>query len=164
MLPTVDDLAELGAPVADVVVGDDAMTEATRDPGQGIPEDGAADVADMHRLGDIRRTEVDEDGTGSSGRLHTQANIAAEVVHGIGKGGVQHPEVDEAGSGYGGRLAKSRNVEPLQDGGGYLTGVLAESLGGDHRRIGLKVTESGIGRRCDNGQGGVDPRGLKGSG
>ena len=54
VLPAVDDFSELGAPVTDVIIGDDLMAEMTGDARKGITKDGAADMADMHRLGDIR--------------------------------------------------------------------------------------------------------------
>ena len=54
VLPAVDDFSELGTPVTDVIIGDDLMAEMTGDARKGITKDGAADMADMHRLGDIR--------------------------------------------------------------------------------------------------------------
>ena len=62
VLPAVDHLPELGAPVADMVVSNDVVTEMTGDSGKGVPQDRAADVAYMHRLGNIRRAEINDNG------------------------------------------------------------------------------------------------------
>ena len=72
MFPSVDDHPELGAPVADVIVPGDFVAEKLGDPRQGVAEDGAADVADMHRLGDVRRAEVDYDPARSFGARNAE--------------------------------------------------------------------------------------------
>ena len=61
MLPAVDDLAKLRAPVADVVVGCQIMPQESCDAHQAIAQNGAPNVADMHRFCDIGRTKIDED-------------------------------------------------------------------------------------------------------
>jgi hypothetical protein len=62
--PAVEDHAELGAPVADVVVGDDFVADEAGDAGEGVADEGGADVADVRGFGDVRRGEVDDDGAG----------------------------------------------------------------------------------------------------
>ena len=42
-----------------MIVADDIVAEEVRDARQGVAEDRAADMADVHRLGDVRRTEID---------------------------------------------------------------------------------------------------------
>jgi len=42
---------------ADVVVGDDIVADEPRDAGEGVADEGAANVADVHRLGDVGRGE-----------------------------------------------------------------------------------------------------------
>ena len=61
MLPAVNHHPELRAPVADVIVANDVVPKKLRDPGERVAEHHAANMADMHRLGDVRRTEVDHD-------------------------------------------------------------------------------------------------------
>src|SRR5262249_45045373 len=51
--------AELGAPVAEVIIGNDLVPKEAQQPIKGVADDGAAQVADVHRLGDVRRTVVD---------------------------------------------------------------------------------------------------------
>ena len=52
-LPADEQFAELHAPVADVVVGDDPVAEQPEGPGQCVAENGRANVADVHRLGHV---------------------------------------------------------------------------------------------------------------
>jgi hypothetical protein len=52
----------LRAPIADVVVADDAVPEQAQNALERIADAGRADMADMHRLGDIGRTEINDNG------------------------------------------------------------------------------------------------------
>ena len=61
IFPAVDHHPELGAPIADVIVANDVVAEKGGDPRERVTQDGAANVADVHRLGDIRGAEVDDD-------------------------------------------------------------------------------------------------------
>ena len=61
MLPSVNHHAELRAPIADVIIADHIVAEKRGDPRQCVAKHGAADVADVHRLRDIGRTEVEHD-------------------------------------------------------------------------------------------------------
>src|SRR5438552_7145625 len=79
MFPSVDDHPELGAPVADVIVPGDFVAEKLGDPRQGVAEDGAADVADMHRLGDVRRAEVDYDPARSFGARNAEPVVLQKL-------------------------------------------------------------------------------------
>ena len=79
MLPAVDHHAELRAPIADVIIADDFVAEEGGNAGERVAEHGAANVADVHRLGDIRGAEIDDDAVRLVRALHTQALIAQEV-------------------------------------------------------------------------------------
>ncbi|EEF61635.1 hypothetical protein Cflav_PD4675 [Pedosphaera parvula Ellin514] len=68
-LPPHQQLTELCAPVANMIVRDDLVTEEPECAGQGIAEDGGTDVADMHRLGDVGRAEVDDNRARMAGLL-----------------------------------------------------------------------------------------------
>src|SRR5258705_10998752 len=48
-----DDAAELGAPVADMVLADDAVAEKFQYSAGGVADDGAAEMADVHFLRDV---------------------------------------------------------------------------------------------------------------
>ncbi|MNN18549.1 hypothetical protein D3C81_1317610 [compost metagenome] len=47
--------AELGAPVADVVLADHRVAEELQHAADGVADDGRAQVADVHFLGQVRR-------------------------------------------------------------------------------------------------------------
>ncbi len=61
VFPAIDYHPELRAPVADVVVANHVVPEKFRDPGEGVANRKAADVANMHRLGHVRRAKIDHD-------------------------------------------------------------------------------------------------------
>ena len=60
-LPAVQEHAKLRAPVSEMVVADHRAADEAPDPAEGIAEDGRADVADVHRLGDVGRGEIDHE-------------------------------------------------------------------------------------------------------
>src|SRR5664280_849274 len=60
--PADEQFAELRAPIADVIVGDDAVAEQAQRAREAIAEDGRTNVADVHRLGDVRRTKINDGG------------------------------------------------------------------------------------------------------
>ena len=55
-----DQHAERRAPVADVVLADDAVAEEVEHAHQRVADDRGAQVADVHLLGDVRRRVVDD--------------------------------------------------------------------------------------------------------
>ena len=85
-----DDFAEGGAPVADVVVADDAGSAEGCDPGHGLADDGGAQVADVHLFG------------------------------GVGRGVVYHPSLSGEGAGGGGAqgFGGGEGGQPGFEGGG----------------------------------------------
>ncbi len=67
MLPAEQQHPKLRSPVADVIVGDDAVAEQPQRAREAIAENRRADVANVHRLGDVRRAEIND---GSSWNRH----------------------------------------------------------------------------------------------
>ena len=55
-----DDHPELGTPVPHVVVGRDTVALEPEHPGQGVADDSAAKMADMHRLGNVGARIIDD--------------------------------------------------------------------------------------------------------
>ena len=55
MLVAVDDHAELRSPIADMVIGEDAMSEEPEDAIERVANHGAAQMPNVHRLGDVGR-------------------------------------------------------------------------------------------------------------
>ena len=152
--PAVEDHAKLGAPVADVVVGDDFVADEAGDAGEGVADEGGADVADVRGFGDVRRGEVDDDGArgGDGGDAEVGVGDGLEEVGGEGGGG--EGEVEEAGAVDAGFFAEVGDVEGVDDLLGEGAGVGAHLLGEDHGGVRLVVAVAGV-RGEDNGGGEV---------
>ena len=86
--PAMEDHAELGAPIADVVVGDDFEAEKTRDAAKRIADDRRADVANVHGFSDVRSGEIDDDCFPFAGFRSAEPQVAQQAlsVGGIGFG------------------------------------------------------------------------------
>ena len=152
--PAVEDHAELGAPVADVVVGDDFVADEAGDAGEGVADEGGADVADVRGFGDVGRGEVDDDGAwgGDGGDAEVGVGDGGEEVGGEGGGG--EGEVEEAGAVDAGFFAEVGDFEGVDDLLGEGAGVGAHLLGEDHGGVRLVVAVAGV-RGEDNGGGEV---------
>ena len=111
-LPADEQFAELRSPIADVIVRDDAMAQQTQNARQRIPQNGRANVADVHRLGDIGRTEVNNNATRPVGFLEEQRAAPGGVCASACRhGGRLEAEIQEAGSGHLHRLAPLGDVQ-----------------------------------------------------
>ena len=99
MLPAVDDLAKLRAPVADVVVGCHIMPQESCDAHQAIAQNGAPNVADMHRFRDIGRAKIDEDFFRISGDSHTKSRVCRQTGERFGKKGILQSKIDKTRAG-----------------------------------------------------------------
>ena len=62
LLPADQQHPELGPPVANVIVRDDVVAEQPQSAREAVAEDRRTNMTDVHRLGDVRRTEVNDDG------------------------------------------------------------------------------------------------------
>ena len=125
---------------------------ASRIAGDRIADDGAAQVPDVHLLGQVRARIVDHHGSGFDSGFD-QGSVDLEVV---GEKGIVQADVQEAGTGDFDGLG---HVFRFQ-GGEYPFGQRARirpvALCGRHDAIGLVVAEFGF-------RGGVHERGCGGS-
>ena len=80
MLVAVKDHAELRAPVADVIVADHVVAGELQHPAQRVADHRRADMADVHRLGDVGGREVDHEGSRPGDRGDAQPRIARAAV------------------------------------------------------------------------------------
>ena len=62
LFPAEQQLPELRPPIANVVVRNDLVTEQSQHTLKRVANARRTDVADVHRLGDVRRTEINDDG------------------------------------------------------------------------------------------------------
>ena len=127
-----------------MVVGDHGVAEAAGDPCERVAEDGRADVADVHRLGDVRRGEVDDHRAAGPGHRHPEPRVG---VLGLGAGGVglrRDLEIDESRTGDV-RAAEPRQVERRDHLLGQRARVRLARLGQRHRGIALVIAEAQVG-------------------
>ncbi len=159
--PAVQDHSELRAPVADVVVGDDLEAEKAGDAADGISEDGRADVADVHRLGDVRRGEIDNHTLAFSRFRGSEARVLDELFGVAGVGFREDREIDEARAID---LGGGEAVDPdlVENFLGEGAGIGLSAFRQNHCGVGLVVAETEVGGGCNVGMGGLAIDGLEG--
>ncbi len=147
-----DEHAELGAPVADVVLADHAVAFELQQPAEAVADDRAAEMADVHLFGDVRTGEIDDDGLGRGGRSNAEALAVLVRDAEQFRGHVLRlqSQVDEPRSGHFRRLAQVAHIEQGDHGFRELAGVGLELLGQGHHAVGLVIAKPRIGRRPDD--------------
>ena len=161
MFPSVDDLSKLGPPVADVVIGDHLMAEKAGDAGQGVAEDRAADVADVHRLGHVRRAEIQDDLSGWHSGSDSETVVKGQRAERRRKKLFFQPEVDKSGAGDFRRGGDPRDIKVSEDLSGHLPGRAFAFLCQHHGGIGLVIPKAGVGRSGDEGRCQIHPGGRE---
>ena len=141
-----------------MVVGDDAMAKQAQRARQAIAEDGRTDVADVHRLGDVGGTEINDDRPGRRGRLKKQMFTARRGFERLREGGIFEMEIQEAGAGNFHRLANFSNVQFCQHVGGQLARIHFARLGQRHERVGLVIAKFRVGTGTDQNGGDIGVR------
>ncbi|MNZ37410.1 hypothetical protein D3C78_548550 [compost metagenome] len=91
--------AELGAPVADVVLTDHGVAEEFENAGHAVADDGRAQVADVHLLGQVRCRQVDHHLLLRAGFLHAQLGVGQGRIQARGQGLGILEEVEKARAG-----------------------------------------------------------------
>ncbi|MCY1411307.1 hypothetical protein D9M71_266910 [compost metagenome] len=91
--------AELGTPVAHVVLADHGIAEELQDPRHAIADDGRAQVADVHFLGQVRCREVNHGALHRAGLAYADMGVGQGCIQARGQGLGVLEEVDEAGPG-----------------------------------------------------------------
>ena len=142
--PANDVHPELRAPIPDMVIGDDVVAEQTLHPRQAIAEQGRTNVADVHRFGDVRRAEIDDDGARRSGLLEKEMFAARRAGERLRDSLGLEPEIDKAGPGDIDLFAPLRHVEPGQHVCCELAWVQPARFGQRNERVGLVIAELGI--------------------
>ena len=90
---------ELGAPVAQVVVGDDLVAQQAERARQAVAQDGRADVADVHGFGHVGRAEIYDHCPRMRGGFKEEVFPARGGLEGLGERRRFEPEVQEACAG-----------------------------------------------------------------
>ena len=145
MLPAVNDLSKLCAPVADVVVGRDIMPKKSCDSCEAVAENRAPDMTDMHGLGDIRRAEIEKDFFWTRRWTHSKAGIHGQTREGFGEKGILKADIDKTCAGNFRSGCQSAKVELCQNLAGELAWIRLFFLGEDHGGVGLVIPKAGVG-------------------
>ena len=157
-----DEHAEGRPPVADVVLAPHVVTEEAEHAGQGVPDQRAAQVADVHLLGHVGRRVVDDHGLGAGDQLHAQPLVGGQRRHLLRHETVGQRQVDEAGA------ADLDLCADVVEGGrrhdllGHLARRPADHLGQWQGAVGLEVGPVGgpqhrVGAGRNGVEGGLQP-------
>ena len=147
VLPPPEDHSKLRTPVAEVVIRNHLVATKGKNPGQRVADHGGADVPHMHRLGDIGRTEIDDD-LGRLGHRHDpQAVVLKGPFHPPNKRRVGYPQIDKPGPNrLARRVEQVADIQPGDDLGGHLARLAPSPLGQCHRHGAGIVTKLRVGR------------------
>src|SRR6266498_2054790 len=145
VLPAVNHHTELSPPVADVIVADHFVPEKRCDARQCIAQDGASDVADVHRLGHIRRSEVNHDAPRRFCFRHAKSFIAQDAGGFFRNGARTQCKIDETGPCDHWGFANVANVKVPDDFLRNFPRIFAPLLSEHQSRIRLVIAESRIG-------------------
>ena len=143
-----DDEAHLQAPVAEVDVADDAVAEVAVDALDGLADDGAAQMADVERLGHVRAAVVEDDGARVCVRLHAEAVARLHLAQELRQILARELQVQKAGV-HGLDRFKHLAVRQLfADRRCDLDGRFVIGFGSGHRAVALKFAQVGpVGER-----------------
>ena len=104
-----------------MVVGDRVVAAKFQDLGEGVADHRRADVAHVHRLGDIRAAEVDDDRLWRGDRRDTHPRIADGRDDRPGQRILADAQIDEAWAHRLSRhLEQVAHVEPADDFNGHI--------------------------------------------
>src|SRR4029077_12436325 len=144
VLPAVNYHAELSTPVADVIVADHLVPEKRRDTRQRVAQDGAPDVADVHRLGHVWRSEINHDAARRFCLRDAESFIAQDVGGFFSNSARTQFKIDETGTCYYWRFAKVANIKMPDDFLRNFTRIFAPLLSEHQSRIRLVIAEARI--------------------
>jgi hypothetical protein len=105
-----DEHAEVGAPVADVVLPNDVVPQVFQRPGKRVPDHGGPQVPDVHLLGNVGRGVVQDDDPLLLGR-DPEARVVRDRPDSGGDPRVGQREVDEPRPAHVNPAAHPRQVE-----------------------------------------------------
>src|ERR1700704_4604525 len=135
---------ELRPPSAEVIVANDVVAEELRDACERVPQNSAADVADVHRFRHVGRTEIDHDFSWSCRSCHAEPVIAQNLAGFLSDRFRAQSEINKAGTGHARRLAPFTDIEMLENFRGDISRLLAALLAKDERSVALVIAESRI--------------------
>ena len=157
-----DENTELGAPVAEMVVGDNVVAESAEDAVDGVADHGRADMADMHLLGGVGRGIVDYDFLTRAGLGNSRPVGGGQFGKALSKPLAAYGKIKKSGA-RDFHLFKARLVKRVYDFRCRLARIKADFFRDFERIVALVVAELGVGRGNNSQRGEVlaGERGLK---
>ncbi len=134
-----DEHAELGAPVADVVAPDHLLAGELQDLDHRRTDHRGPQMTDVHLLGDVRLRIVDDGRTRARRVRHTQPGVGGALGEGLDDRLVRDGDVQEAGPGDLDLLEDVALADRVHDLGGQLPRIALELLGQRQHAVGLEV-------------------------
>ena len=146
-LVSVDELAELRAPVAEMVVANHFGPGEGEEPADCLADDGGAEVADMHLLGRVGGGVVDHPGLAGVGvgGAGPQMPLGIVGLEPAKQGGRLKAEVDEARTSQRYVKVLPQNLQGINQLLGHGTGVLLFALGEGEGAVGLEISMRRVG-------------------
>src|SRR5262245_31537587 len=115
MLVAINDHSELRAPITEMIVADNRVAKKLQRAIEAFANDGGSNVADVHRLGNVRGTEINY----IRARLFCQRYANSLIGDGrrgvLGNEVVAQLQVDKPRPGNFRRMAQIRHVEPANN-------------------------------------------------
>ena len=124
-----------------MIVRNDRVAQEARDAAEGIPQNGGANMPDVHGLGDVGRTEVDQDRPGTGRRLIKQMFALEGFAQGRSDRPALQAKIQKARAGDLDPLAPWGDIEFLEDFLGELARIALAFLGQGHEGIALVIAK-----------------------
>ena len=136
-----DELAHLQAPVAQMHIACDLPSVGTKESLQGVADHRGTQMSNMHRLGHIRATEIDDDGLALARFRRAKTRVLRHRDHARGGGIIGHVEIDETRPGDL-HLGEDRiSLQPRRDLFGDRARILLGRFGRRQRAVALELRE-----------------------
>ncbi len=134
-----------------MVLANDVVTEILQQPCERIADDGAAQVADVHFLGEVGRRVIDHHGLWTLGAALWLRDVEPLSRDGRGQKFWRQMNVDETRPGDFHLVGDAGQIEVIDNGLRQLARRLFHGLGACHRTVRLVVSESFAACRSDAG-------------
>ncbi len=118
------------------------MPEQAQRPRQRVAEHGRADVADVHRLGDVRRAEINHHRSRAPGFLEKKLPAAGRFAQRVRHHAGFQAKVEKARARNLHRLAPGADVKLGDDRGGKLARIHFARLGQGHEGVALVIAKA----------------------
>ena len=141
-----DEHAELRPPIPHMVLADYAMIERFQRASQGVTDDGAAQVTDVHLLGHVGTGVIDDHSLGCGRRSQPDARVGHGLCGASDQEVISQRQVDESRPRNGGFLADVLQASRSEDLAREVGGRPSHRLCQPHGSVGLVVTKAAVGR------------------